>query len=84
MKNKNDFEPESEPDVIQPIACVYCQHKEMERVRVHGIYGNLINRLSDFKLFHNLAPGFAKSYPTYGWRCMNCGYIMWFTARTLD
>jgi hypothetical protein len=81
-KNKNDFWPpedEPEPDVIQPIACAYCQHTEMERLRI--AVGAV--REGDLeKAF--LGALTAKRHPLYAWRCMNCGYIMWFTARTLD
>jgi len=84
VKEKNDFQQDSEPDVIHPTECIYCHHTEMEQVQIHGAYGRAINRMAEMTSLGKLFPGLAKPYALYGWRCMECGYVMWFTARYLD
>lgn len=79
-KNKNSAAA-SEPDVVHPIACLYCQHTEFEKVQIHGAYGGFINRLAEMTFLGYLI---SKSYQMYGYRCLYCGYLMWFTARNLD
>jgi hypothetical protein len=84
MKNKNDFKGKQKPpnELAQPRWCLHCQHEELEPVELGHTTGRpFIKRLRYTTLFNFLFP---RQYLLFGWRCMECGYVMWFTARFLD
>lgn len=82
MKEKNDFKPKKVVnELAQPRSCLHCGHKELEQVEFVPRMSHLIKRLAVVTRWYSWP---TPRYPLYGWRCMECGYVMWFTARYLD
>ena len=83
MKEKNDFKRKGEltNGVARPRMCLHCHHEELEIVELTGNTSRIfIKRLVARSFLSRLFP---KLHHVYGYRCMNCGYLMFFTSRDL-
>lgn len=85
MKNKNDFRDQNGDlriEVTKPAHCHHCGYDSVERVELHATNSRpFIRRLADQS---GLSRFFPKQHHLYGWRCVDCGHVMWFTAKFLD
>lgn len=82
MKEKNDLKPKNAPpEMIQPHHCVYCNHQIVEEIQFVPNGSHCVRRVAKKGLFRYFWP---ELHDLYAWRCMNCGYLMLFTARDLD
>ena len=84
MKEKNDFKGKRGPtnELARPVRCPQCHNEEIEPVEVYGFNSYMFIKLVLKQTF--LRRIFPKAHRVYGYRCMNCGYLMFFTERYLD
>jgi len=81
MKSKNDFKDHGDLkiEVTQPLRCLQCGYDHLERVELSGTNSRpFIMRLAEKT---GLSRFFPKQHHLYGWRCIECGFLMSFTAR---
>lgn len=89
-KSKHDDKPKRKPaEVTRPDACLVCRHDQLEGVIASRQASTLI-RIADLperglgRLLYQRLPGLNRRHLIYGWRCENCGFLMWFTAKRLE